>query len=63
MGVSDIVLLTAFYLDNGPHLPVWRSLPPLARWALPSLVGVPMLAWTLRRYSLLVRSRGTARPS
>jgi hypothetical protein len=27
MGVSYIVLLTAFYVDNGPHLPLWRSLP------------------------------------
>src|SRR6266849_2157816 len=29
MSVSCIVLLTAFYVDNGPHLPVWRALPPL----------------------------------
>lgn len=61
MGVSYIVLLTAFYVDNGPHLPVWRSLPPVAHWSLPSLVGVPILAWALRRHSLLVRSRTAAR--
>lgn len=27
MGLSYIVLLTAFYVDNGPRLPVWDHLP------------------------------------
>ena len=36
MAVSYILLLTAFYVDNGPHLPLWRSLPP--RW--PSTDGL-----------------------
>ena len=53
MAVSYILLLTAFYVDNGPHLPVWRSLPPLALWVLPSLVGLPLLIWALRRHSAL----------
>jgi len=57
MAISYILLLTAFYVDNGPHLPLWRSLPPPAHWLLPSLVGVPILAWTLRRHPLLRRSR------
>ena len=57
MGVSYIVLLTAFYVDNGPHLPLWRSLPALTYWLLPSLVGVPILAWALRRHPLILRSR------
>lgn len=43
MTISYILLLTAFYVDNGPHLPLWRSLPLLAHWLLPSLVGVPDL--------------------
>lgn len=50
MAVSYILLLTAFYVDNGPHLPLWRSLPPLAHWLLPGLVGVPMLIRALRRH-------------
>jgi hypothetical protein len=29
MGISYVLLLTAFYVDNGPHLPLWRSLPPV----------------------------------
>ena len=61
MSVSYIVLLTAFYVDNGPHLPVWRSLPPLAHWGLPSLVGAPILARVLRRHCLHLRSRTTDR--
>jgi hypothetical protein len=57
MAVSYIVLLTAFYVDTGPHLPLWRSLPPLAHWLLPSLVGLPILFWALTRHPLIVRSR------
>jgi hypothetical protein len=53
MAASYILLLTAFYVDNGPHLPLWRSLPPLAFWLLPGLVGVPLVIWALRRHSAL----------
>jgi len=57
MSVSYILLLTAFYVDNGPHLPLWRSLPPLAYWLLPSAVGLPVLARVLRRHPLILRGR------
>jgi hypothetical protein len=57
MAVSYILLLTAFYVDNGPHLPLWRSLPRLAHWLLPGVVGVPILLWALRRHPLIVRAR------
>jgi hypothetical protein len=57
MGVSYILLLTAFYVDNGPHLPLWRSLPSLAHWLLPSVVGLPILVWALTRHPLVVGSR------
>lgn len=60
MAVSYIVLLTAFYVDNGPHLPLWRALPPLAHWLIPSLVGFPILIWVLKRHPLI---RGTRSPS
>lgn len=53
MAVSYILLLTAFYVDNGPHLPLWRSMPPLAFWLLSGLVGLPVLIWALRRHSAL----------
>ncbi len=48
MGLSYIGLLTAFYVDNGPHLPVWQLLPPLAFWLLPSLIGLPLIVRALR---------------
>jgi len=53
MSVSYIVLLTAFYVDNGPHLPFWRGLPPYAFWIIPSIVGVPILIWVLRHHPLI----------
>jgi hypothetical protein len=53
MGLSYILLLTAFYVDNGPHLPIWRSLPPLVHWILPSIVGLPILIWAITRHPLI----------
>jgi hypothetical protein len=50
MGASYILLITAFYVDNGPNLPLWRELPQIAFWILPSLVGVPILLNTLFRH-------------
>lgn len=57
MSVSYIALLTAFYVDNGPHLPLWRALPPLVYWIIPGLVGVPILIRVLKRHPLIVGSR------
>ena len=48
MGLSYVFMLTAFYVDNGPHLPLWNRLPPLAFWPLPSLVGLPLIGRALR---------------
>jgi hypothetical protein len=42
MAGSYITLLTGFYVDNGPQLPVWDRLPHLAYWLLPAAVGVPL---------------------
>lgn len=44
MGIGYVAMLTAFYVDNGPHLPLWDRLPPLAFWLLPSAVGLPIIA-------------------
>ena len=35
MGLSYMAMLTAFYVDNGPHLPLWDRLPTVAFWLLP----------------------------
>jgi len=53
MSISYILMLTAFYVDNGPHLPFWRHFPPLALWLTPSLVGFPIVLLVLRRHALL----------
>lgn len=50
MAGSYILALTAFYVDNGPRLPLWRLLPPVAFWFLPALVGLPLVVWALRRH-------------
>ena len=50
MGTSYVAMLTAFYVDNGPRLPLWRLLPPGAFWLLPSLVALPLLVGAVRRY-------------
>ena len=62
MGISYIVMLTAFYVDNGKNLPIWRDLPHVAYWLLPSVVGLPLIIWALghdRR--TIVYAGGTAR--
>ncbi len=58
MGASYILLLTAFYVDNGENLPVWRELPPIAFWLLPSAAGLPIIAWALLRHPLARRTSG-----
>lgn len=50
MATSYIAALTAFYVDNGPRLPLWRLLPPITFWFLPSAIGIPLLAWALFRH-------------
>jgi len=50
MSGSFITTLTAFYVDNGPRLPVWNLLPPIVLWFLPGVVGLPLLMRALRRH-------------
>ncbi|GAA3436270.1 DUF2306 domain-containing protein [Kutzneria kofuensis] len=49
MAVSYMALLTGFYVDNGPNLPLWNLLPHITYWLLPAVVGVPLLLRALRR--------------
>ena len=51
MAISYIAILTAFYVDNGPRLPLWKLLPPVTFWFLPSAVGLPLLLRALRRHT------------
>jgi hypothetical protein len=61
MGVSYIVMLTAFYVDNGKNLPLWRDLPSVAYWLIPSAVGIPLIVRALARGpNLAIRAQGAA---
>lgn len=51
MGGSYIAMLTGFYVDNGPFLPVWNRLPPTTYWLLPTIVGTPLIWLVLRRFA------------
>lgn len=47
MGVSYVLLLTAFYVDNGRSLPLWKDLPTISYWLLPAAIGGPVIARAL----------------
>jgi len=50
MVMSFILLLTAFYLDNGRNLPVWKDMPSYAYWLLPNAVGIPLIIYAIIKY-------------
>ena len=58
MGLSYILLLTAFYVDNGKQLPLWRSLPSITYWFISFVVGVPLIIRVLLYHPLV---RGESR--
>ena len=47
MGSSYVLLLIAFYVDNGKSLPIWRELPSIAYWLLPAAGGIPLIVRAL----------------
>ena len=49
MGIGYTAMLTAFYVDNGPHLPLWDRLPVLAFWLLPAAIATPLIARAVLR--------------
>src|SRR6476469_777370 len=61
MAASYVALLTGFYVDNGPQLPLWDRLPTVAYWVLPTVVGVPLTGWALIRNGAVSRRRGADR--
>ena len=65
MGLSYVAMLTAFYIDNGPRLPLWNRLPDLAFWIGPSLIGIPLILVALarRRHGTGGNRRGSDRPA
>jgi hypothetical protein len=61
MGTAYVAMLTAFYVDNGPHLPLWDRLPMFAFWLLPSAIGAPIIARAILRARQANPPRGPAR--
>jgi hypothetical protein len=57
MSLSYIVLLTAFYVDNGKSLPVWKDFSPIVYWLTPGIVGFPLMIWALLRHPVVASSR------
>ena len=49
MGLSYIVMLTAFCAGEGEELPLVNKLPHASYWVLPSLIGMPFIARALWR--------------
>jgi len=49
-GLSYILMLIAFYVDNGPHLPLWKNLNPFLYWLLPIVIGVPLALRAMVKY-------------
>jgi hypothetical protein len=47
MGLSYVLMLVAFYVDNGKQLPLWKELPHFTYWLLPLLFGVPLIVRAL----------------
>lgn len=54
MGASYILMLTAFYVDNGKNLPLWRELPQIAFWFMPAMIGTPIILYALRFHPLVL---------
>jgi hypothetical protein len=53
MGLSYVVMLIAFYVDNGKQLPVWKDLPHATYWLLPLAIGIPLIVRALLWHPLL----------
>jgi hypothetical protein len=58
MAASYILMVTAFYVDNGPNLPLWRELPAQAFWILPTIISAPILIDALIRHPLVRQTGG-----
>ena len=56
MGASYVLLLTAFYVDNGKNLPLLKDLPAIAYWLMPAAVGIPLIIRALVWHPLVRRA-------
>lgn len=58
MAGSFTALLTGFYVDNGPQLPLWDRLPHLSYWLIPAAVAIP-LTWRALVHNDALRAHRT----
>ena len=49
LSLSFVAMMTGFYVDNGPHLPLLDHLPAIVFWVLPSAVGAVLTGRAVRR--------------
>lgn len=57
MGLSYVLLLTGFYVDNGKNLPFWRMFPMWFFYVFPALIGIPIIMRVLRTHPLNNRKK------
>jgi uncharacterized membrane protein len=57
MSLSYVVMLIAFYVDNGKQLPIWKDLPHFTYWLLPLAVATPIVIWALLWHPMIVRMK------
>jgi uncharacterized membrane protein len=57
MSLSYMLMLIAFYVDNGKQLPIWKDLPHVTYWLLPLLVAAPLLLRALLYHPLVLTAR------
>ena len=63
MGIGYAAMVTAFYVDNGPHLPLWDRLPVLAFWLAPSAMATPLIVRAVIRARHASRASGDSQRS
>jgi uncharacterized membrane protein len=57
MSFSYVLMVIAFYLDNGKQLPIWKDLPHAMYWLLPLIVAAPLLIRALLYHPLVIGPR------
>ena len=62
MSLSYVVMLIAFYVDNGKQLPIWKDLPHFTYWLVPLAVAAPLIVWALLWHPLVVRMEAKPQP-
>jgi len=56
MGLSYVLILIAFYVDNGKQLPLWKDLPHFMYWMLPLVAGIPLIVRALLTHPMVRRN-------